>query len=64
MLFLTKMFGKAADKLYESFVPAAGSFMYTLGKIAGYIAMAIVGFCIGCAIRGAIDGIIAVMQAG
>ena len=63
MLFLTKMFGKAADKLYESFVPAAGSFMYNLGKIAGYAVMAIIGFCIGCAIRGAIDGIVYVIQA-
>ena len=64
MLFLTKLFGKAADKLYEGFVPAAGSFMYNLGKIACYVVMAIIGFCIGCVIRGVIDGVIAVMQAG
>ena len=64
MLFLTKLFGKAADKLYEGFVPAAGSFMYTLGKIACYVVMAILGFCGGCVIRGVIDGIIAVIQAG
>ena len=64
MLLLTKLFGKAADKLYEGFVPAAGSFMYTLGKIACYVVMAILGFCGGCIIRGVIDGIIAVMQAG
>ena len=64
MLFLTKLFGKAADKLYEGFVPGAGSFMYNLGKIIGYIVIAVIGFCIGCAIRGAIDGIILVIQAG
>ena len=64
MLFLTRLFGKAADKLYEGFVPAAGSFMYNLGKIACYVVMAIIGFCIGCAIRGAIDGIVYVIQAG
>ena len=64
MLFLTRLFGKAADKLYEIFVPSAGSFMYNLGKALGYIVLALIGFCAGCAIRGAVDGIIAVMQAG
>lgn len=64
MLFLTKLFGKASDKLYGNFVPGAGSFMYNLGKFAGYAVMALIGFGIGCVIRGIIDGIILVMQAG
>ena len=64
MLFLTRLFGKAADKLYEGFVPAAGSFMYELGRFACYAVMAVLGFCGGCVLRGIIDGVIAVMQAG
>ena len=63
MLFLTRLLGRAADKLYEGFVPAASTLMYTLGRIACYVVMAVIGFCAGCAIRGVIDGVIAVIQA-
>lgn len=63
MLFLTKLFGKAACKLYEGFVPAAGSFMHNLGRVVGCAIMLFVGYQLGCVLRGIVVGVVAVVQA-